>query len=104
MAFDGNEGKLIDNEIAGNWTRAYREANPEGLQGHFFGRKVLESLLAQPDCKGIRFYYGLENGSQQLLAVGADHDQNDIMPGKCNVADESKGCPPECSTPNVLNS
>ena len=104
MAFDGNEGSFIDNAKAGAWTKSYREKTPNGLMGHFFGRKVLQDLLDREGCMGIRFYYGLHDEVQQLLAVGADHEQNDQLPTTQDVVDESKPCPPDCSQPNVLNS
>ena len=104
MAFDGTEGSPIDKEIASAWTKNYRQANPDGLHGHFFGREKLLALLEQEGCVGVRFYYGLDNGVQQLLAVGTDSEQNDQLDGDFKVLDDSRPCPPVCGRPNRLNS
>lgn len=105
MAFTGNEGAPIDSAIAGDWTRRYRTKNPGATQGHFFGRVILEQLLAESGNQGIRLYYGLDpDGAQQLLAVAADGEQNDMLDKNCIVADDSFGTPPYSSNPNVLNS
>ncbi len=105
MAFTGNEGAPIDAEIAGDWTRRYRTKNPGATEGHFFGRVILEQLLAESGSEGIRFYYGLTpDGARQLLAVAADAEQNDMLDKNCIVADDAMAVPPHGSTPNVLNS
>ncbi len=104
MAFDGSEGAPIDKHQSAEWTKAYREASPNGLHGHFFGRDVLESIMAQNGSKGIRFYYGLKNGVQHLLAVGADNEENDQLDGDSIVVNESALAPPRSGAANVLNS
>lgn len=105
MAFTGDEGAPIDAAIAGDWTRRYRTKNPGATQGHFFGRVILEQLLAESGSKGIRLYHGLDaNGQRQVLAVAADGEENDMLGKDCIVADDSVPCPSACSNSNVLNS
>ena len=103
MSFNGSEGSPINQNIAAEWTKAYREASPSGLHGHFFGREILTTLLGQEGCKGIRLYYGLHNGVQQLLAVGADQDENDQLDGDFIVADDASKAPPCSGQLNILN-
>ena len=104
MPFTGQEGAPIDAAIAGDWTRRYRTKNPGATQAHFFGRVILEQLLAESGSKGIRLYYGLDpDGARQLLAVAADGEENDMLGKDCIVADESVPCPLACSDSNVLN-
>ncbi len=109
MPFDGSEGSPIDANTAGDWTHAYQASVPgDAAKAMFFGRDILESILAQDGCKGIRFYFGLSSGSvdlkgtMQLVAVGADHDENDQLGDGFIVADEATSCPSACSQPNVL--
>jgi hypothetical protein len=105
MAFNGTEGAPIDENIAGDWTSTFRDTASKGNNAHFFGRNILEQLLAQEGAMGIRFYYGIDDkGERQLLAVGADADQNDQLENGRIVADESSPCPPYSSVSNVLNS
>ena len=69
MVFDVSEGSPIDKNIAAAWTRNFREVAPTGLHGHFFSRELLIRLLNQDGCTGIRFYYGLRDGVQQLFSA-----------------------------------
>jgi hypothetical protein len=102
MAFDGTEGGLISMETASSMTRAYREANPGQRIAHFFGMDILNEILAQEGCLGIRMYYALnEDGDKELVIVGADADENDLLE---KVADLSLPCPNRCSSSNKLNS
>lgn len=102
MAFTGKEGGEITIEQGANMTENYRNSHPEGLKGHFFGRDILEKILKQEGCVGIRMYYGLdEDDVQALVIVGADADEND-MTGL--VADISTPCPSRCGASNDLNS
>ena len=105
MAFDRSEGSPIDKNIAAAWTRNYREAAPTGSQGYFFSRELLNRLLNQNGCTGIRFYRDLRDGGvQQLLAVGADQEENDQLDSTHHVVDDARNCPPCCSRPSIMNS
>jgi hypothetical protein len=102
MAFNGTEGALIPIEEAAEMTANYRSENPNSTIAHFFGREILEQLLEQDSCEGIRIYYGISNeGQSELVLVGADAQEDDILD---LIADRSMPCPKACSTPNPLNS
>ncbi|OUJ73284.1 hypothetical protein [Hymenobacter crusticola] len=82
MSFTGTEGESIDHKLAGQWTRNYREANPGEIQGHFFGHQMLENILQQKGCIGIRMYYALdEDSNRHLVLVGVDKNRNDMLNG-----------------------
>ena len=109
MPFNGTEGKAIDPHLAGDWTHAFQNSVPgDATKAVFFGREILETILAQNGCEGIRFYFGLSsgsiqlNGAMQLVAVGADNQENDQLGDGQIVADEGMSCPPSCSQSNVL--
>ena len=104
MLFNGSEGRAIDPNKAGEWTKSFREGHPGEIIAHFFGRDILTDILNQEGCQGILFYYGSDSGVPQLIAVGADSDGNDQLDEKRIVADEAYSCPPSCSQPNLLNS
>ena len=104
MAFNGTEGHPIEPEKAGEWTRNYRQAQPGGIYAHFFGRDILLNLLSQAGAQGIRFYYGLDGQTPQLIAVAADTTENDQLGEHFIVADETLPHPPNSSQPNILNS
>ncbi|NQX38285.1 hypothetical protein SAMN05421820_101299 [Pedobacter steynii] len=100
---DGTEGNPIDSKIAAAWTAHYRIMNPNETISHFFGNQILQQILAQPDCLGIRIYYANElrlnwiqrifiavsnflrwiagaYGVKHLILVGSDKDGIDQVP------------------------
>ena len=104
VGFDGSEGKAIPLSQAIDMTTLYRTLNPGKVLSCFLGRTVLETLLNQPNAKGIRFYYGLVGGTPQLVAVSADAAENDQLGDGYIVVDEGVGGPPNSGQSNVLNS
>ncbi|WP_426669983.1 hypothetical protein ACPPVU_01815 [Mucilaginibacter sp. McL0603] len=53
----GKEGSPIDLKVAAEWTRNHRHRHPGGVISQFFGQEILNQILEQPDCIGLRFYY-----------------------------------------------
>lgn len=95
MAFDGTEGEQIDLAESVSWTANYRAAN-DGVYAHFFGRDILEQILDQEDCMGIRIYYALDDDEvSQLILVGVNAEEEDLYEGI--VAERSLPCPPHSS-------
>lgn len=102
MAFDGSEGGQIPLSDGEDMTARYRDQFPDELKGHFFGKDILNDILNQEGCMGIRMYYGIDKrGEKALVIVGADADQNDMTE---LVADISLPCPSLCGNSNGLNS
>lgn len=101
MAFTGDEAKEFPLNTAAAWTANYRKSNPEGIKAHFFGNKIINKILQQPGCVGIRCYYALDDkGVQQMIIVGADRDENDMYNGV--IAEVSFPCPPYCPNSSPL--
>lgn len=102
MAFNGTEGGEISLETGADMTSRYRSANPGETLGHFFGKDILNEILSQEGCMGIRMYYGINaDGAKELVLVGADANQDDMTQ---LVADISLPCPGLCGKSNDLNS
>ncbi len=102
MSFNGTEGGPITSTVAEAMTKRYRKACPGQIIAHFYGRDTIQALLDQDNCMGIRIYYGIkEDGSKELVLVGATADQNDMLN---LIMDISIVCPSVCSTANFLNS
>ena len=73
-------GEEISHETALDFVNAYTEANPKEVGGYTIGRNILDQILAQPGCAGIRLYNALnELGQKTLVYVGVDAAGNDIM-------------------------
>ena len=104
--FDGTEGAPINLEQGASWTANYRrnavaDADGNVVKAHFYGREILQKLLDQERCMGIRIYFGRdEKGQKQLVLVGADADGKDM---ESMVVDNAKICPPDCSMEGKLN-
>ena len=102
MAFTGKEAEEFPLDTAAEWTANYRKANPNGIKAHFFGRDIIQRILDQDGCVGIRCYYALdEKGVQQMIIVGADKDENDLYNGI--IAEKSLPCPTYCPKSSPLN-
>lgn len=96
MAFNGKEAEVFPLDTAAEWTANYRAANPEGRRAHFFGKDIINSIIAQTGCMGIRVYYALdEDGVQQMIMVGVNAEENDMFNGV--IAERALPCPTYCS-------
>lgn len=85
-------GGSISLTTGAQYTAAYRTAHPTWTKGHLFGKNILNNILGQSGCMGIRMYYGLDgNGTQQLVLVGVDASGNDMTTGI--IGDKSDACP-----------
>jgi hypothetical protein len=72
-------GEEISHELAAEFINAYLETHPGENRGYHLGRNIIDHILAQPGCVGMRFYYGLnEDGKKTLVYVGMDADGNDL--------------------------
>ncbi|HEY9004261.1 MAG TPA: hypothetical protein VIM89_23095 [Mucilaginibacter sp.] len=93
----GREGAEIDIKQAKDWTQNHRQRNPGGVVSQFFGREILEKILSQPDCIGLRFYYAnakpasswqrftaklfpRSEGEVHLVFTGVNHFGQDQLP------------------------
>ncbi len=106
MAFTGYEIHDISFAKAGDLTKDYRlQMSPGQRKGGFFGQAAVKALLAQENCVGMRYYYGLDkDGKQVLVLVGTDASENDLV-GEGNFCMEvAIPCPDRCGANNILNS
>ena len=58
---------------------AFREANPDATPGYYIGRNILDQILNQPGCVGIRFKKCLSENEEHLVYTGVDADGKDIL-------------------------
>lgn len=101
MSFNGNEAEQITLQEGAEYTARYRAANPGAKKGVFFGRTHIDKILAQGDCKGLRFYFANnEDGSPTLVMVGVDSNENDLL---SVIVERAITCPPSCGNSNLLN-
>jgi hypothetical protein len=110
--FSAKQSGALSTDVARQWVSNYVNQNPFGTRAHFFGHEIINQILAEKNCVGIRIYYALNDaGVPQLLLVGATGTGENILPEQglnakvaddptapATVADMSFPCPTYCST------
>lgn len=78
--FTANVGEEIGQELGAQFISAYRKENPTDVVGYYIGRNILDQILAQPGCVGIKFYNAYdETGKKTLVYVGVNAEGNDML-------------------------
>ena len=96
MAFNGKEGTKITTAQGAAMTAAFRQSSPNSRKAHFFGKDILNTILAQNGVEGIRFYHGLDtSGKMELVIVGVDANEDDVL---SFIGDVAIPCPSQCDT------
>lgn len=105
MAYNANEGAQITLNEASQLTKNYRDQSGwlDRTLSHYVGKTLIQSILSQEGCVGLRTYYAItEDGKKQLVFVGVDQEENDLYNGV--LVDKTVSCPPFCPKKNPLNS
>jgi hypothetical protein len=102
MSFNPNQNHSVTLAKASSMTKAYRDLNINPIIGGFFGKDVIQAILMQTDCVGLKFYFAIENGNLTLVLCGAKANQNDLYQGI--LAEDSPLDPPFSASNNPLNS
>ncbi len=91
-----NAGEIITLEEAVQLTHAFQKQNPNATKSYLLGRKIIDKIMQQPDCHGLRIYPGLDLDAKQtnLILIGVDQRGEDIKDGI--IADRFQHCPPHC--------
>jgi hypothetical protein len=82
-------GEAIDHELAKELINSYKNTYPESFAAVVIGRNIIDQMLAQPGCVGIRFIDAInEEGQKTLVYIGVDAAGKDILK---NVVVERNG-------------
>lgn len=100
--FKGNEGEKITLQEAEKFTKNYRISEKiEAVKAEFIGKELVNEILNQDKCVGLRLYFGKnEKGDLNIIVVGADKDGNDLYQGI--IAEKLPPCPPFCPDSSPL--
>ncbi len=72
-------GEEISHELGAKMVKDFQDSNPDEVTANYIGRNILEEILAQPNCVGIRFYNAInEKGFKTLVYVGVDPNDSII--------------------------
>ena len=73
-------GEEIGYELGHQMISDYRTANPTDVQFYEIGRNILDQILAQPGCAGIKFFNAYnELGQKTLVYVGLNSDGKALL-------------------------
>jgi len=68
----------------------------DAVIAQYFGKELVDKILAQPGCVGVRLYYGKNaNGKSGVIILGVDKYGKDMITGVL-AWPTSKPCPPYC--------
>ena len=74
-------------------------------KGGFFSKDAINAVLSQNGAVGLRINFGLtDSGKQELVIVGTDKDEIDIISDDAVCLDTMFACPDRCGNSNILNS
>ena len=73
-------GEEIGLELGTQMVKGYQKANPSDVHSYLIGRDIIDQVLAQPGCVGIKFYNAYnELGEKTLVYVGVNESGKAII-------------------------
>lgn len=82
------------------YTHSWQKAHPRERRAWMLPREIIDEILKQPGCAGIRVYAGNVPGDQRLVWVGTDAKGSDLTDGV--IAEQCMPCPPFCDEASRL--
>ena len=94
--FAGYKNQSISFQEAKGLIKTYeRIAASDAVIAQYFGKDIVDKILAQPGCVGVRMYYGKHaNGKPGVIIIGVDKYGKDTVSGV--LAMPTMYCPPLC--------
>ena len=73
-------GEAISHDLAAKMIKDYQDANTTAFDFFVIGKNIINEILSQPGCIGMRIYNALdETGKQTLVYVGVDNKGQSIV-------------------------
>lgn len=74
-------GEQISHELAAKMVKNHHDVHSvEESNSYYIGKQIIEQMLAQPGCVGIRFFDAInEKGQKTLVYVGIDSKGKSIL-------------------------
>jgi len=74
-------GKQISHELAAKMVKNHHDTHSiDDSNSYYIGRNIIDQMLAQPGCVGIRFFDAInESGQKTLVYVGIDAKGKSIL-------------------------
>ncbi|KYP14680.1 hypothetical protein [Flavihumibacter sp. CACIAM 22H1] len=72
-------GEDIGPELGAKMVKDFQDAYPTENPWVFCGKDILQKILNQPDCQGVRFYHAIDElGRRTLVSVGINSQEEII--------------------------
>lgn len=99
---DQNSGSVITLSEAQGYVTAFKKNFPKEIKALFVGSNLVNQILSQPDCIGIRIYNGYNSSEDRLshVLVGVDSNGKDLTDGV--IVDRMVPCPTMCDITSPL--
>ena len=95
-------GETITLAQGAQWCENFRDEFPLEVKAFHYSKNIIESVLNQSGCTGIRIYNALnEDKDRCVVIVGVDSNGNDLTQG--HILDRGEKCPPICPSDSPLN-
>lgn len=73
-------GEEIGLELGTQMVKSYQAVHPTDVTSYLIGREIIDQILAQPTCAGIKFFNAInEMGEKTLVYVGVDEKGQAIL-------------------------
>jgi ABC-type dipeptide/oligopeptide/nickel transport system permease subunit len=94
--FAGYKNQSISFQEAKSLIKTFQRITAsDAVIAQYFGKNIVDKILAQPGCVGVRMYYGKHtNGKPGMIIMGVDKNGKDIVSGV--LAGPVTICPPYC--------
>jgi hypothetical protein len=83
-------GEEIGQELGAKMVKDFQDAYPKETSSFFIGRNIIDQILAQPNCVGIRFYNALNEIGQKTFVYVGVNKQNEIIAEYSIVNEDGK--------------
>ena len=66
-------GEEIGLDLGTQMVKSFQESNPADVKWYMIGREIIEKILAQPGCVGLKFYNALNETGKNLGLCRSRH-------------------------------
>lgn len=96
MTVNKNSGEVISLDEAIEFTHSFQTDNPNRIKSFFAGSNLINRILEQENCIGIRIYNGYDTirNKTNLVLIGVDEAGEDITNGV--ILEHLNPCPTDC--------
>ncbi len=72
-------GEEISHELGIKMVKDYQTLHPNDFIGFQVGRNILENILSQPGCVGLRYYNAINELGQKTLVYAGINQNNEVI-------------------------